>query len=485
MILLLLCIVGITNTCNAQNSRNNKAFEAFRKEINDDFNNFRKEIMNDFIDFVRNPWKEANPKPAVPKPQEEPIPPVTIPENDSIPKDDKIIIIDSVIHPEPVSPQPEPIEPIREVPTQNDCITFEYFGTRCKVRFPNNNGYKVNGVNENAIADALIILASEEFDNLIYDCLKIREDLQLCDWAYLLFLNEMSQAVCGKGSNEATLLMSYVFLQSGYKMRLAHDGQILYMLYSSKHSIFEKPCYNIDGDDFYGVTELPNRLMVSTAKFPKEKSLSLIIDKQPFLTIETSPKRKTSSSRYPSFVLYSEVNKNLLSFYETYPSSYYNGNFMTRWVQYANTPIAPNIAESLYPEIRRMINGLSQTEAVNRLLNWVQTGFEYEFDEKVWGRDRAFFAEETLYYPFADCEDRSILFTRLIRDIVGLDCILIYYPGHLAAGVCFNTKEVSGDAYEVEGRDFVVCDPTYINASIGMSMPSMRNKPAYVILLKN
>lgn len=484
IILLLMCIAGITNTCNAQNNKNNKEFDSFRKEINEDFNNFRKEIMSDFIEFVRNPWKESDSKPPVPKPKENPIPPVTIPENDSVPKDDKPIVIDNVIKLEPVLPQPEPIEPIKEVPTiQENYISFEYFGTQCKVRFPNNIIYKVNGMNENAIADALAVLTSDEFDNLMFDCLKIREDLQLCDWAYLLFLNDMSQASCGKETNEATLLMSYVYLQSGYKMRLAHDGQHLYMLYSSKHSIFEKSCFNIDGDDFYGVTELPSRLMVSNANFPKEKSLSLIIPQQPLLTIAISPKRRIASSRYSSFVLTPEVNKNLLSFYETYPSSYYNGDFMTQWAQYANTPIAPNVAESLYPEIRKMLNGLSEKDAVNKLLNWVQTGFEYEFDDKIWGHDRTFFAEESLYYPYCDCEDRSVLLSRIIRDVLKLKCLLIYYPGHLATAVKFN-EDVNGDYISVDGNKYIVCDPTYIGAPVGVTMPEMKNSKAGVILLK-
>jgi hypothetical protein len=41
--------------------------------------------------------------------------------------------------------------------------------------------------------------------------------------------------------------------------------------------------------------------------------------------------------------------------------------------------------------------------AANMLLNWVQMGLTYAYDEKVWGHDRAFFAEESLFYPFCDC----------------------------------------------------------------------------------
>ena len=133
--------------------------------------------------------------------------------------------------------------------------------------------------------------------------------------------------------------------------------------------------------------------------------------------------------------------------------------------------------------MREKIAGLSEKDAVERLLNWVQTAFKYEYDEKVWGHDRVFFAEETLYYPYCDCEDRSILLSRLVRDLLGLKVILVYYPGHLAMAVGF-TEDVAGDYIIQGGKRYVVCDPTYINAPVGMTMPDMNNQTARIILLE-
>lgn len=485
IVTLLMCIVGVINTCNAQNNMNND-FESFRKEINEDFNDFRKEIMNEYIGFVRNPWKNSNSLPPVPKPKEEHIPPVVAPKEDSLRTlpNDNPIVIDNLIKSEPVTPKPEPISPITVIPTiETRVINIEYFGTKCSVRFPQESSYHIKSINENHIADALSELSSEKYDNLVYDCLKIREDLQLCDWAYLLFLERMSETVCGRETNEATLLMAFVYMQSGYKMRLAHDYKRIYMLFASKHTIFGKPSYNIEGDEYYGLVELPSQLAVSKAHFPKEKSLSLIIAQQPLFTVDRSDAKVVSSSKYADFRLSYDINKNLISFYSTYPSSYYNGDFMTRWAQYANTPIAPNIAETMYHEIREKLHGLTEEEAVNRLLNWVQTGFEYEYDDKVWGYDRTFFAEEVLYYPYCDCEDRSVLLSRIIRDVLKLKSILVYCPGHLFIAVKFN-ENVNGDFITVNGNKYVVCDPTYIGASVGCSMPEMSGKTASVILLE-
>ena len=173
----------------------------------------------------------------------------------------------------------------------------------------------------------------------------------------------------------------------------------------------------------------------------------------------------------------------MIDFYDSYPTSEVNDNFMTRWAMYGNTPLDDRVKAELYPALRAKIAGGGELEAANKLLNWVQTAFEYEYDEVVWGHDRAFFAEETLYYPYCDCEDRAILYTRLVRDLLGLKTILVYYPGHLACAVGFE-GQVAGDYILLDGKRFVVTDPTYIGASVGMTMPGMDNSQASVILLK-
>ena len=135
------------------------------------------------------------------------------------------------------------------------------------------------------------------------------------------------------------------------------------------------------------------------------------------------------------------------------------------------------------PALRKQIQGLSTRAAVERILNFVQTAFVYEYDDKVWGGDRAFFPEETLFYPYADCEDRSILFSRIVRDLLNLPVVLIYYPGHLATAVAFPGAE-QGDYISLNGKRFTICDPTYIGAPVGATMPNMNNQTAQAILLQ-
>ena len=90
--------------------------------------------------------------------------------------------------------------------------------------------------------------------------------------------------------------------------------------------------------------------------------------------------------------------------------------------------------------------------------------------------------EETLYYPASDCEDRAILFSYLVKNLLGLKIIALDYPGHIATAVKFSAN-INGDAVEYNGQRYVICDPTYINADAGMSMPEYKGVAPEVIKL--
>jgi hypothetical protein len=54
----------------------------------------------------------------------------------------------------------------------------------------------------------------------------------------------------------------------------------------------------------------------------------------------------------------------------------------------------------------------------------------------------------------------------------------------LAAAIEFPAdQQPSGDAISLNGKRFVICDPTYIGAPIGLTMPGMDNSTAKAVIL--
>lgn len=467
-----------------------EAYRQFQQQAQQQYADFRETANRQYADFLRAAWEYYKAVPAIPQPKEDQVPPVVYNDDaDDDAQNDKTVPVDKnvVTLPQP-SPRPEPVAPVIENDDRSghgeQTFTVCFYGTSVAVRCPN-QGFKLHGTDADQLADAWETLSTDTYNNLLCDCLAARDRLQFCDWAYLCFLQTLAEQVCHK-SNAAVFLQAFLYAQSGYQMRLAQDCQgMLYLLVGSRFMFYDRSYFHLDDGNFFPLADtsnLPDGLRICSSAFPREQPLSLHISaEQQFADKPSHLVARKAQSGLSAEVC---VNSNLIDFYNHYPTGHYGDDFSTRWAVYANAPLDAAIRRQLYPPLRQAVRGVPELQAVNLLLNWVQTAFEYEYDDVVWGTDRAFFPAESLYYPYCDCEDRSILFSRLVRDLLGLEVILLYYPGHLATAVCFR-QSVSGDCLTVDGKRFIVCDPTYIGAPVGATMPDMDNHTAKVIRLNN
>ncbi len=331
------------------------------------------------------------------------------------------------------------------------------------------------------MADAWNVLSGATYDKTIKSALDVREQLLLCDWAYMNMLQEMSAKQYGQ-TNEAVLMSAFLMTQSGYKIRLGKKADQLYMLVACDYTIYHINYIELDDVRFYIMgNNTDGDIELCSAGYSSEQTLSLQITTLPKFYADMSPKRKLTSRKGVTASVSSNIN--LLDFFGSYPRAYINNDFTNQWVAYANTPLDINTQNMLYPVLRSVVKNMPEQQAVDILLNWVQTAFVYGYDSAIWGRDRPFFAQETLFYPYSDCEDRAILFSRIVRDLLGLDVVLLYYPKHLAAAVAFNA-EIEGDYMIYKNKKYIVCDPTYTNAPIGKSMPGLDYNKVVAIALK-
>lgn len=524
VLILLLSILPLTamaqTSFDAFRKQQQAEFDKFKKDSQEEYDAFRKKMNDEYAEFMRQTWEsfpthkpdkpveektlppvvynEPEPAPAPapqpqptpkqepkPEPKAEPTPqptPTPQPKPAPQPKPKEIPVQPTVVVVPQPAPVPEPIAPVKpkeEVPTKR--VTISYFGTLITVAFPASDNLKIRTLSENGVADAWNVLSDSKYDITIKNALDARKANDLCDWAYMNMLRGVTEKQYGK-TNEAVLMQAFLMTQSGYRIRLAMASSKLYMLVASQYDIYELSYITLDGRKYYIVGDKSDsEFQICPSKFEKEQSLSLQIARLPKLGEELTPKRKLTSKKGVTASV--SVNKNLIDFFDTYPSACINGDYTTKWAAYANTPLDKNIQNSLYPVLRKTVENMSEKDAVGIILNWVQTAFEYGYDDKIWGGDRPFFPQETLYYPYSDCEDRAILFSRLVRDILGLKVALLYYPGHLAAAVAFNA-DVKGDWLTYNNRRYTVCDPTFINAPVGATMPKMDNTKAKVIVLK-
>jgi hypothetical protein len=151
-------------------------------------------------------------------------------------------------------------------------------------------------------------------------------------------------------------------------------------------------------------------------------------------------------------------SSSLIDYYKDYP--------LCEMKIYFSTPLSNELLKSLDSYFNPLFSGMTDKQKVATLLEFIQKAFPYQTDKEQFGREKYFFPDELFFYPFSDCEDRSILFSRLVQHFTQLRCVGLDYPGHVNTAVCFQ-EETRGDFVTLKGLKYIVCDPTYINAPIG------------------
>ena len=178
-------------------------------------------------------------------------------------------------------------------------------------------------------------------------------------------------------------------------------------------------------------------------------------------------------------------NKEISLPYNNAHMAYLDDVPMTVFPIYFVSPVSIEAQQVLHKTFTEMKSEYTPTQFIAMLLHFVQTGFDYKTDEEQFGYEKYFYPEEVFGYPYCDCEDRSALFAWLVQKYTNAQVIGLQYEGHVATAVYFGDDvNINGDGFMYGGKKYYVCDPTYINAGIGMAMPQFKGVTPKVIKLK-
>lgn len=482
--LLPLALVPVASAQDFQ-----KIFDDFQKSAQVDFTSFVDRANMEYAEFMRKSWAFFEGQaPLEPPIQEEKIlPPIEIPEEERQDdgKDEELFYDYVVPEPKP-APAPVPNVPIHDTPVRVlKPVTFTLYGTECKVSFDTEARPLLKESAEYSVADMWERLATMNGgDEMIADIYTQKVSMRLCDWAFYKYVEAFSKAVYSDREDDAAVLQTFILLQFGFDVRpaIGDDGH-MYSLMAMECDLYRYSYFQVAGKKYYVIKpDVKTGMRVMDVEYPLPVTPARVSMEEENLFAENlSSPRHLAARKYPETTLAVSSNLNLMEFFKDYPLAYVNNDMRTKWRFYANVPVSHNVRTSMYPVFREVLADKSQLQAVNVLLNFVQTAFVYGYDDEIWGDDRSFFPDECVYYPYSDCEDRAIFFSRLVRDLTGLNVVLLYYPGHLAAAVRFNEDTV-GDYITYNGEKYIVCDPTSYGP-VGSTMDGMDNSSAFVVVL--
>lgn len=467
-------------------------FKEYRQKRNAQFQAYKDSINREFAKAMEQRWENyqvfvGQRRPSKPEPDQLPVAP-----RDTTTQEPAELPVNEVIPLQKVTPEDQNEQGYLNQPSSSDSLTnldvFQNVDVNFYMQHINFNvpvSYEqlvLDGISEKAVAKFWADLASGQFETCVSQCQDQKKQLHLNDWALYDMIVSMAAETFPKRYSEQTILSVFVMNQLGLEAKIGRTNNQLIILMPAQSTLYTIPYVMLDDQPYYIFSLYPQKQqsVASISTYP----VSFPSSTHP---LDMNIYEPISFVRQPSAVTYTtdfwgdevpfQVNQNAMDFYSQYPQ--------VDIVIYANAEMSDELKTWSEKQILPVIQDLKDYEAVSVLLYYVQTAFEYATDPQQFGFEKPFFCEENFYYAKNDCEDRAILLSYLVRNLVGSPIVLLDYPDHIATAVAFaDDTYVTGDYYQINNRKYYVCDPTYIGANVGEAMPQYRKTKADILMLK-
>lgn len=454
-------------------------FESFKNEMNTNFSSFKDSVDLEYARFIEANWNSfalqtAATMPIEPsKPQQQPL---SSPEQNI---DDFIFPLSKInLDQGSQAEQEGQIIEFEEKAKENlssslRTIRFDYFGLELNAKYDQQTDFKLEDDLSKSIPSAWTKLSQSNYYSTMNDIVTSAKNANLNDWGLVILFKRFSEKVFTT-KNEQLLFISFALTKTGFNAKVGYSDNELYLLVPSSNEIYDVPYLTIDEIRFYvfDFNSKKNKKIKSSIKSysgqyqRSTRMLNFLFPGIPDLKSKIATKTVSFKHLEKEYSFKVKYDQALTNFYHSMP--------IVEFKVYFSTPLSEECMASIRQGLEPILKGKSETEIANILLSFVQTGFAYQTDQEQFGSEKYFYPEEVFYYPFADCEDRSALYAVLVKEMLGLDVIGLLFTNHVATAVKFN-KSLKGDHVLYDEKKYIICDPTYIGAKLGMCMAKYIN----------
>lgn len=469
---------AVAQVSTADSTRDDSGFDRFRRQANEEFNQFRTQAQDDFNQFLAEAWTEYQ---------------CFIGESGmySDPKPSQLASIKtnagtaSTLAPH-FQVTTIPMERRREmeapIPSSPEMLSIRFYGRELRFHLPDALRITAKSAKESDVAQYYKAM-SRRFESKIlhHELVLTMRRLGLNPWGYYLLLRSIAETAFST-NNDRVLFCFYMLHSNGYMARVGRgqqSGQLMLLLaIDNKKEVYSLPFFRIDSVRYYAVYggNWGEDTYSYREKADGDSLRQIGLDFKNTLDVASCDKERTVRLSQAGLDIHIPFSTSNLRYYDDIP--------LTEFPVYFKSAMGKETQDALDTTFIRLFATLEKPQKVALILDFVQNAFAYKVDEEQFGREKYFFPEEVVGYPYSDCEDRCALFASLVRRYMGCDVIGILYPDHLATAVCLDGLVTHGKTVSHMGKTYLLCDPTFPGASIGSLPPEYQDKPFEVVAIQ-
>ena len=347
-------------------------------------------------------------------------------------------------------------------------ITFNFYSEPIAIKYDARMVIPIGkDISEEVFERFYFDLSNTSFLMVVGGLLSYKKKMELNDWLYYkLIYTFVETAFTNQSHNFKTLFSWFLLHKSGYQVQLNYVNNYIMLSVFSHDKIYDMPVRAHNNGWFVDLTtsnqsEIKRKLISYRSDFninSKGKPFSFRLTRLPKLSNPRIVTKKLSFIHHDKlYPLSVKINESVIEMMFRYPELSIK--------EHAHIPVSSFVKESLYAEMDRLTAHMDHFQAVRFFLSFTRMSKSYEIDKKAYNvQNLAFTPEETLYYKYSDCEDRSALFCNMVKEILGLEVILVDFPGHASVAVHFEKppSKITAQSSPIyyKGKPYYVCDPT-------------------------
>jgi hypothetical protein len=272
--------------------------------------------------------------------------------------------------------------------------------------------------------------------------------------------------------NRRTFLRWKILSHLKYDVILTYSGTVLdcfgtmnFKPLNNVYIIRKNKRYN--NINFNDKRTMGNRFIYNGGSNGRGQKLQFDSRKRPRIFKRKRKKQISFKYNQVDYTLSAEGNGSLMDYYNDLPPIDFSKS-------YINSGFSELAMNSVIKELKDVTSEMSKRESIGFLLRFVQSSFNYKTDYLNHGHEKYNFPEETLFASFSDCEDRSLLLAGLVKEILGLNSVALYFEKDQHMSLAIEMSEYThGFSFKYDNRLFVACEPTGRYYRFGQSAISL------------
>jgi hypothetical protein len=324
-------------------------------------------------------------------------------------------------------------------------LQLEYDAPKFQIQYP---------IGSDQIEQQLCLVKQTTLSSLIGQMDEYSDEFGMDDMAYMLFSRKLSNAIYAD-PNVAKIFQYQLLKEKGYNVLLTQNAEMVAVYGFLDFNILNGTEIIYDGLEYTDLSFEYNLEPCEQQLFERNelgRAIAINENRPPFFKASKGTYDLHAEFEGMVYFFKGSLNQSLADYYHDLPDIEFGQIYL-------NYQLSSTAYEHLVGDLKRAISGMYANKQIDFLLDFTQTAFPYKLDKNAIGKEKFAFPEEVLANKYGDCEDKSVLFAYLVKEVLQLPSVAMVYvsQNHLNVAVAVNHPSFN---FVYKNQKYLICEPS-------------------------